>query len=77
MREYIIQPTKTALPALTGRVFRPEAKPFRALPYAPIDSYAWPGYCRPGARACVGREKGGLAVLLCAREHTVIAQTIP
>ncbi len=73
MREYEIISTKCALPVLTGRAFDPDAEPFCAAPFAPIDRYAWPGDYRPEARAYVARDGDGLSVLLCAREETVAA----
>lgn len=73
MPEYIIARMDAPLPALAGRVFDPDAEPFCARPFAAIDRYAWPGDYRPEARAYVGWDEDGLAVLLCADEPAVAA----
>lgn len=74
MLTYAITPVASPLPELTGRPFDPDAEPFCARPFAPIDRYAWGGDYRPEARAYVGRDDAGLRVLLCAKEATISAQ---
>ena len=72
---YTILKNALALPRLAGRAFDPEAEPFcRAVPYAPIASYAWDetGY-RPEARAWLTEDETGFNALLAAREETVCA----
>ena len=74
MKTYVVIPAEQSLPALSGRVFNPDAEPFCRIPFAPIDHYAWGGGYRPGARAYVAWDDIGLRVLLCADEPTVSAR---
>ena len=71
MRTYIVQRSSTPLPSLAGTIFIPDAEPFCAGEYAPIDAYPWGGDYRPEARAYLAWDDAGLKVLLCAREATV------
>ena len=74
MRKYVLYPRTTPLPALAEAAFDPATEPFCALPFAPIDRYAWGGEYRPEARAWLAWDPEGLSALLCAREETVSAR---